>query len=222
MLTLKAEGIRKSYEGADALNIGYLEFRRGVYALMGANGSGKSTLLRILALLEAPDEGNLEFIENGLIVQKSLELKRRLTLVQPLGGIFNTTVWKNAEYGLSIRGVGKAEAEKKVSKILETVGLYEKKNQDALTLSSGESRRLAIARALVVRPDILFLDEPTASVDRKNSLIIEGIISFLKQGGGPIVVMATHDAGQAERLADFVIRMDAGMASEPSVWDGDL
>jgi len=79
-----------------------------------------------------------------------------------------------------------------------------------LSLSSGETQRLALARAMVIAPYVLLLDEPTASVDEENSEIIEGLISELKKPGGPLVIMATHDRQQAERLSDRVLTLKKG------------
>jgi len=105
----------------------------------------------------------------------TLRLKRRITLVLPKVGLFNTSVFRNAAYGLTIRGIKGPEAIRRIDKVLDFVGLSHKKVQNARTVSSGEAQRLGIARALVIEPEILFLDEPTASVDQKNTGIIEGI-----------------------------------------------
>ena len=85
-----------------------------------------------------------------------------------------------------------------------------KKDQHALTLSSGETQRLGIARALALEPEILFLDEPTASIDEENTAIIESIITAMKQEGRTMVIMTTHDRSQAERLADRLLLMQNG------------
>jgi tungstate transport system ATP-binding protein len=109
--------------------------------------------------------------------------------------------------------VRRREAEEKVSRVLAFVQLSHKKNQNALTLSSGETQRLGIARALVIEPDILFLDEPTTSVDQKNSRIIEEIILTMKKESGPMVIMTTHEQGQAKRLADEHLVLRDGILS---------
>ena len=126
-------------------------------------------------------------------------------------GVFNTTVFGNVAYGLKIRGAGRGEIEKKVSRALDFVGLGDKADQRGLTLSSGETQRLGIARALVTEPEILFLDEPTASVDEENSGIIESIIKTMKEGGRTTVIMTTHDRDQAERLANVLLLMKDGV-----------
>ena len=136
--------------------------------------------------------------------------ERRITLVLPRIGLFNTTVWKNVAYGLSLRGQKGVAAEEKITRALAFVGLEKKRDQHALTLSSGESQRLGIARALVLEPEVLFLDEPTASIDEENTSIIESIIKTMKQEGRSMVIMTTHDRAQAERLADRVLHLRQG------------
>jgi tungstate transport system ATP-binding protein len=206
--------IRKVYGGKAILRDCTTSFEgRGTYVLMGPNGCGKSTFLRICALIENPDGGDVSFFNDESPLQKDLSLRRRITLVLARTGVFNTTVYKNIAYGLSIRGMHYKEIDKKVSASLAFVGLEGKLNQRALTLSSGETQRLGIARALAIEPEILFLDEPTASVDQENTEIIESIIKAMKIGGRTAVIMATHDREQAERLADVLLFMKEGTIS---------
>jgi len=93
---------------------------------------------------------------------------------------------------------------------LDYVGMAHKKDQNALTLSSGETQRLGLARALVVEPEVLFLDEPTASIDPDNTGVIEEIILKLRQEARTLVIMATHDMEQVRRITDRVIRIEQG------------
>lgn len=210
-LRLTVSNISKSYGGKAALEDCSFSFdSSGIYVLMGPNGSGKSTFLRICALLENPDKGEINYFSEANIVKKNMELRRRITLVLPKIGIFDTTVFKNAAYGLKIRGIKGKEMEERVNKALDFVGLMHKKNQNALTLSSGETQRLGIARAIVIGPEILFLDEPTASVDRENTEIVEDIILNMKKDTKSTTIITTHDTAQAERLADSILIMNDG------------
>jgi tungstate transport system ATP-binding protein len=210
-LSLKIINVRKKFNGKAALQECSYEFARGgVFALMGPNGSGKSTLLRSCALLEPVDGGDIIYASGGNVLPHNLGLRRRITLVLPRVGIFNTTVFKNAAYGLSLRGEAKESIRKKAGAALEAVGLLPKAQQNALTLSSGETQRLGIARAMAIEPEILFLDEPTASIDEKNTTIIEKIILDLKHQGNTTVIMTTHDREQAVRVADTVVMMREG------------
>jgi len=202
--------VRKSYAGNEVLKDCSFSFSEsGIYVLTGANGCGKSTFLRICSLLEEPDSGEIRYFSQGSTIEKDLTLRRRISLVLPKVGIFNATVFRNVSYGLTIRGIKGERAEKEVLKALEFVGLTHKRNQKAITLSSGETQRLGIARALVIQPEILFLDEPTASVDQRNTGIIEEIVLGMKNES-ITVIMTTHDAGQAERLADTHIQIKDG------------
>ncbi len=137
-------------------------------------------------------------------------MRRRFTLVLPRPGIFNTTVFHNVAYGLKIRGVKSGEIEARVSQVLASVGLAHKGSQRALDLSSGETKRLGLARAMVLNPEILFLDEPTANIDPLNTEIIEEIILKMKTGGAATILLITHDPAQAERLGDRLLFLKDG------------
>ena len=207
--------IRKDYDGRAVLkDCSYAFGSSGAYVLMGPNGCGKSTLLRICSLLERPDGGDLLFQDNSAPLVQDIALRRRMTLVLPRTGVFNTTVFNNVAYGLTIRNMQKHAIEDNVQKALAFVGLEHKKKQNARTLSSGETQRLGLARALAIGPEILFLDEPTASVDEENTAIIETIIANLKKDGRTLVIMTTHDRDQAERLADRVLIIERGSLRE--------
>lgn len=210
-LELIASDIAKKYESGQVLQECSFSFREcGLYVLMGPNGSGKSTFLRICALLEEPDRGDVRFYRGGSRVEKDISLRRRITLLLPKIGVFNGTVFGNVTYGLRIRGLQRDDIKKQAMKALDFVGLGGKNRQMALTLSSGETQRLGIARALAIEPEIFFLDEPTASIDHKNTAIVEDILLRLKKYKKTIVIMTTHDTAQAERLADTILIMQDG------------
>lgn len=211
-MILELADVRKEYDGRPALNGCTGIFSTGgVTALMGPNGSGKSTILRLCALLERPDAGAVVYRSEDDSIPHDLSLRRRITLVLPGIGVFNDTVSRNVEYGLRIRSFEKQEAEERVARALEAVGLAHKQQHNALTLSSGETQRLGIARAMVIDPEILFLDEPTAAIDEENKAIVEDSILTMKQEGRTTVIIATHDREQAEKLADRVILMRNGV-----------
>ncbi len=210
-LSLKISVVQKRYNGKAALRDCSCNFAQGgAYALMGPNGSGKSTLLRVCALLEAPDDGNIIYSTGGAVLPHDIALRRRMTLVLPRVGVFNTTVFRNVAYGLRVRGLGKELIARKADAALDAVGLLEKAHKHALTLSSGETQRLGIARAMAVEPEIIFLDEPTASIDEENTKIVEELILSLKQEGKTTIILSTHDKEQADRIADEVVLMQHG------------
>jgi len=210
-MKLIVSDISKSYnENAVLEDCSFSFDSNNTYALMGPNGSGKSTFLRICSLLEEPDKGEINYFSGENILKKDIGLRRRITLVLPKVGMFNTTVLKNVTYGLKVRGMGRKEIEERASNALEFVGLTHKRDQNALTLSSGEAQRLGIARAIVIEPEIIFLDEPTASIDTKNAKIIEDIIIKMKEQKGTIIILTTHDISQAKRLAKKILLMNKG------------
>ncbi len=205
-LTLSLSEITKRYHGRTVLDACSFKFGTGfIHVLMGPNGSGKSTLLRICALLEKPDSGAVSYYENGTELGHDLGLRRRITLMLPSVGVFNATVFQNISYGLRVRGMRQSEIRDRTIYCLKLVGLQGKQSQNALTLSTGETRRLGIARALAIDPEILFLDEPTASVDQENSELIRAIILKMRAAGRPMVLMSTHDDGEARILADSML-----------------
>jgi tungstate transport system ATP-binding protein len=210
-LDLEILHVFRSYNGNPILRDCSFAFASGrTYVLQGPNGSGKSTLFRALALLENPDRGRIEYRDGGRVLAPDLALRRRITLVLPRTGIFNTTVSKNVAYGLKIRGITGAESEARVHEALVAVGLGHKKWHRAAELSSGETKRLGIARAMVFNPEILMLDEPTANIDPANTAIIESIILKMKQERSATILMITHDPAQAERLGDDLLFMQGG------------
>ena len=210
-LNLELAQISKTYNGQEVLQECSWVFEKGLtHVIMGPNGMGKSTLLRICALLEAPDRGRVNYLANGRPLASDLALKRRITLLLPGVGVFNTSVFNNVAYGLKIRGLDSREIESRVAAILEVVGLAAKRRQRALDLSTGQSKRLGLARAMVIDPEVILLDEPTASIDQENSGIIEDIIRKVKAERKATIIMVTHDPAQAERLGDRVLLMQAG------------
>ncbi len=217
-LTIEVSGVAKRYGELPVLRECLFTFEANrTYALLGVNGAGKSTLLRILALLENPDSGEVRYLEDGRPLQPDLDLKRRLTLILPQIGVFNTTVFKNVAYGLQIRGVPKKEIKERVESLLALVGLLDKKDHQALTLSSGQVRRLGLARGLVIEPQVLLLDEPTASLDPGNAAIIDAAIRERRERRSTTIIMATHDFTQARELADRVLVVEQGKIGE---WSG--
>jgi tungstate transport system ATP-binding protein len=210
-LSLEVSGIAKAYNGQPVLRECSFAFAPGqTYALLGPNGSGKSTFFRIAALLEPPDAGEVLYKDDGRFLPHDLYLRRRITLLLPKIGVFNTSVFNNVAYGLKVRGCPAPEVEARVKVVLERVGLAHKARQNGLDLSSGETKRLGLARALVIEPEVFWLDEPTANIDPKNTEIIEQIILDMKTAGKSTIIVVTHDPAQARRLGDHLLVMEHG------------
>jgi len=208
---LKIRNLKKIYNGRTVLDIKSLNFqKRKIYAIIGPNGSGKTTLLNILNLLEKPDEGQISFY-NREITNKSnsniLESRRRMTLVNQDPFLFHSTVYDNIAYGLKIRSIPSEVQKSRIRNALNIVGLSSYKDRRANQLSGGEAQRVVIARALVIEPEVLFLDEPTANIDQKHVDVVERMIKKINKEIKTTVIFTTHDLYQAYRLADEVISL---------------
>jgi len=210
-LIFKVRNLKKVYDSKIVLNVDNLNFQEGkIYAIVGPNGSGKTTLLNILNLLEKPDDGQI-FFHDQEITNKSnedtLEIRRRMTLVNQDPFLFHSTVYDNIAYGLKIRSIPPKVQKIRIKSALNIVGLSGFKDRRANQLSGGEAQRVVIARALVIEPEVLFLDEPTANIDQKHVDVVERIIKKIREEIKTAVIFTTHDLSQAYRLADEVISL---------------
>jgi len=210
-LIFKVRNLKKVYNGIIILDVDNLNFQEGkIYAIVGPNGSGKTTLLNILNLLEKPDEGQIFFYDQEITNKSNsdtLEIRRRMTLVNQDPFLFHSTVYDNIAYGLKIRSIPPKVQKSRIRSALNIVGLSGFKDRKANQLSGGEAQRVVIARALVIEPEVLFLDEPTASIDQKHIDVVERIIKKIKKEIKTTVIFTTHDLSQAYRLADEVISL---------------
>lgn len=196
----------KDYGTRRVLDIDVLNIREGeTLAVVGPSGSGKSTLLRLLNFLEAPTNGELIFhgVKFSYGREMPLDLRRRVTTVFQRPIVLDGNVRSNVTYGLRLRGL--SDSQELVYAVLEEVGLENLANMNARTLSGGEIQRVALARSMILKPDVLLLDEPTANLDPYNVGLIERIITGLRRELQTTIVMVTHNVFQAQRLADRVI-----------------
>lgn len=194
--------VQQAYDGSPrrvVLDVDALAVPAGqILAVVGPSGAGKSTLLRLLNFLEPPSAGTVVF--DGAVVPPNppLNLVRRVTTVFQQPVMLTGSVWDNVAYGLRLRGL---PAEPAVSQVLERVGLAALARHSAAKLSGGEMQRTALARALVLAPDVLLLDEATANLDPYNVGLIESIVRDQNRTRGTTVVLVTHNVFQARRLA---------------------
>lgn len=213
--------------GRTILNIPHIYARQGeVLAIIGPNGAGKSTLLTTLACLEFPRRGAVFFEGRKVTRKNALTVRRQMSVVfqEPL--LLDGTVLENIKIGLSLRGHLKEgylkaklkrwthttneEIYHKISFWLDRFGLTHLSNQMAHTLSGGEAQRASLARAFVLEPKVLFLDEPFASLD---AITRQDLISQLKtvlDESGTTTILVTHDFREVEALAHRVIILDQG------------
>lgn len=208
---LKVKNLKKIYNNKTILDIDYLSFQESkIYAIVGPNGSGKTTLLNILNLLVKPDKGQIFFRDQEIINNsdsKILEIRRKMTLVDQDPFLFQSTVYSNVAYGLKVRSVSSIVQQNRIKNALDMVGLSGFENRKVDQLSGGEAQRVVIARALVIEPEILFLDEPTTSIDQRHIDIVERIIKKIKEKIKTTVIFSTHNLSQAYHLADEVISL---------------
>ncbi len=202
----RLEGLVKSYGGRRVLDLESLEVDAGsVWAIVGPSGAGKTTLLRLLNGLEKPDAGRIWFFGQELTAANglpALEVRRRMTMVFQTPVLFTATVAENVAYGLRVRGVDQGSVARRVARALDLVGLAGTERRGARSLSAGEAQRVSLARALVVEPEVLLLDEPTANLDPANAAIIESLLRRASGEMGVTVVLVTHNLFQARRVAD--------------------
>lgn len=187
-----------------------------IYAVIGPNGAGKSTLIRLLCLLIPPATGKV--MVQGEDATGSwpniLHLRRRLALVTQMPTMFKCSVFDNAAAGLKFRRLPKKEVRERVEKALSFVSMDHLRKRFAPTISMGEAQMVALARALVLEPAVMLLDEPTSNLDPRNTRRLEEHLLKVNQERGTTVVMVTHSLKQAERLAHEVIFIHAGKVIE--------
>jgi tungstate transport system ATP-binding protein len=207
MPLIEVAGLTHRYgERAILDNINFSVDRGEAFALIGPTGAGKTTLLRIIDLLEVPSSGEIYF--DGQRVPKSgkqrLEMRRRVSFVHQKPQVFNLSVYDNVACGLKWRGEKRNKIADKVDHILKIVGLEDYRNRNARTLSGGEAQRVALARSLVLEPEVLLLDEPTANLDPVSTDKIEQVISYVAGQDNTTMIMATHDMSQGQQLANRI------------------
>jgi tungstate transport system ATP-binding protein len=162
--------------------------------------------MRIMAGLETPDGGHVYYNNKPI---SSGELRKVSTLVFQKSAMFSANVFDNLAYGLRIRNVPKEEIAEKVAAALQIVRLSGFEKRKAKRTSGGEQQRIALARAFLLQPHIMLLDEPTANLDPNNAMIIEKAIVSQK-GPDRIIVIATHNLAQARRMADQIVHIHNG------------
>jgi len=197
----RLEDVTQNYGGRAVLQIDRLEVAAGeVLGLLGPTGAGKSTLLRLLAGLEAPASGRLAYAGHRHDGQAlSWKARRSVTLVFQRPLLLTGTVRANVEYGLWLRGLGRCA--ERVQAVLDRLGLSPLAGQRAQTLSGGEIQLVALARALVLEPRVLLLDEPTSHLDPARVALVEEVVGQFQQQHCATVVWATHNLFQARRVA---------------------
>jgi arginine/lysine/histidine transport system ATP-binding protein len=215
---IKVVDLHKSFGKVDVLKGISTEVNKGdVVAVIGPSGSGKSTFLRCINLLERPTTGTILVGNEDLTNKKTNVLKVR----EQIGMVFqhfhlfpHMTVLQNLTYApMTVKGLSKTEATKRAEKLLEKVGLSEKREEYPNRLSGGQKQRVAIARALAMEPEVMLFDEPTSALDPE---MVKEVLAVMKDLAhtGMTMMIVTHEMGFAREVADRVLFLDGGKLVE--------
>jgi len=211
ILPLKLERVAFAAGGREIVAPLSLEIDAGMSTIiLGANGAGKSVLMRLMHGLLAPTAGSIAWNEAD---PKRVRRQQAMVFQRPV--MLRRSAMANVVYALEIAGVARADRRTRATEALKEVGLLALAERPARVLSGGEQQRLALARAWALHPEVLFLDEPTASLDPSATREIEAVIRAFDASGTKIV-MATHNLAQARRLGDEVLFIHQGRLVERS------
>jgi len=225
---IQIRNIKKSFGSLEVLKGIDLDIERGkVVSIVGASGAGKTTLLQIMGTLDKPDSGSVVFSlpsreGAGIDVMKLSDAKRSAFRNKHIGFVFQFhqllpefTALENVMMPALIGGKSKREARKRAEELLAFMGLTERASHKPNELSGGEKQRVAVARALVNKPDVVFADEPSGSLDTQNKQELHRLFFDLRDKTGQTFVIVTHDE-QLANLADQKISMQDGRIISPA------
>ncbi len=212
MTTLSLHGVGRAIAGRSLLREVSLTFQEGkINLLLGPNGAGKTTLLRICALLDAPTEGEVRLRPKNDGAPHPA--KDGITMVFQRPALFNRTVRENLAWPLKVRGLAREEREARIGEAMAVADLEPFSGRRARSLSGGEAQRLALARAFVIRPAVLLLDEPAANLDPASRWRVEEMVLQMQDRFGTTVVITTHDLLQARKIGECVFFINRGRVS---------
>lgn len=220
---IRVSNLHKSFGKNDVLKGIDEHIKKGeVVVVIGPSGSGKSTFLRCLNLLEEPTSGKIIFEDNDITDKKVdiNKIREKMGMVFQQFNLFpHKTVLENLTIApIKVKGLSKAEAEKKAIELLDRVGLTNKSKSYPLSLSGGQKQRIAIARALAMEPDVMLFDEPTSALDPEMVGEVLNVMKDLAKEGMTMVVV-THEMGFAKEVGDRIIFMDNGNIIEQGTPD---
>ena len=212
MNVFKLVDLSMDFGSESALTEIKLDLSNEPLGIIGKSGAGKTTLLKILAGLQTQTKGELEYNGSPVSTQTLLELRRNVTMIFQSPLFLRGDVNTNLSYGLRLRGASEDQISERLRDALELVSLTGYGERDARSLSGGEQQRIALARALILDPDVLLLDEPTSNLDPVNASIITDIL--IQESSKRTVIIATHDLDQVKRIAKRVIFLENGAIIE--------
>ena len=208
------EGVVKSFGAFVAVKKLDFEIKKGEFlAIMGSSGCGKTTTLRMLAGLEAPSEGVIKL--SGKPINDLPTWSRDTPMVWQSLALFPfLNVRENVEFALKMRGVGKAERRRRAEQWLDRMQITEFAERNISQLSGGQRQRVALARSLVVEPEILLLDEPLSALDAALKVRMQSVLKNLQRETGITFVYVTHSQSEAFSMADRVVIMSRGVIEQ--------
>ena len=215
---IRIQGLTKAFGDQYVLKGIDVEIQKGeVVAVIGPSGTGKSTLLRCLNLLEQPTSGTIEVLGTNVLAPNAdvPKVRQRMNMVfQAFHCFEHLTVLENVTLApMKLKGLARAEAERKAHELLRTVGLAERAHHLPDELSGGQKQRVAIARCLAMEPDVILFDEPTSALDPTMVNEVLAVIQKLARDGMTMIVV-THEMEFARHVANRVIFMDQGRIQE--------
>ncbi|MFA6778527.1 MAG: ABC transporter ATP-binding protein [Paludibacteraceae bacterium] len=216
---IKADNINKSFGQLNVLKNVNIEVEKGEFVtIMGPSGAGKTTLLQILGTLDRPDSGSIKI--NGISTFSLSEKELSVFRNTHIGFVFQFhqllpefTALENIMIPAMIGNKTKAEAKERALELLEFLNIAERAQHKPNELSGGEKQRVAVARALMNKPDVILADEPSGSLDSKNKEELHKLFMDLKEKFGQTLVIVTHDPELAS-ISDRIIHMQDGMVIE--------
>jgi molybdopterin-binding protein len=206
--------------GSPVLDVPSFALHEGdILAMLGPNGAGKSTLLRVIALLSRPATGEVHFRGRIVSWSRAREVRRRMAMAfqEPL--LTHATVAENVALGLRFRGIPAAERRPRIERWLGRLGIAQLASRPARTLSGGEAQRCALARALVLEPELLLLDEPFGALDQPSREALMAEVGAILRRDRITTVLVTHDRDEARALADRVAVMLGGRIAQTDATD---
>jgi ABC-2 type transport system ATP-binding protein len=210
-LALQATDLGRRFGERWAVRGIHLEVRRGeVLGLLGPNGAGKTTTVRLLTALIEPSEGTAA-VDGFDVRERPEDVRARVGILTETPGLYEKlTASANLDFFARLYGLDAATRAERIERYLRLFGLWERRDDVAGTFSKGMKQKLAIARALLHDPSVVFLDEPTAALDPEAAFIVREAIETLRKGGRTIV-LATHNLDEADRLCDRIAFVRGGL-----------
>ncbi|WP_202707854.1 energy-coupling factor ABC transporter ATP-binding protein [Sporosalibacterium faouarense] len=210
-MDIEIKNLKKYFGTKMILDIEELKFKKNIITgIIGPNGAGKSTLINILAGLDKEYQGSITY--NKEKFNDSMYLDITLVFQKPY--LLNRKVYEDVAYPLKIRKLKKSVVKEKTNEILKELGIYHLRDQKSTQLSGGEAQKVSLARAVIIEPELILLDEPTSSIDEDSISTLERVLKEYNKEYNTTIIIITHDIEQAYRLCDEIIFLKNGRVED--------